>query len=200
MSLFVNSNPGASFEPIPAGVHAAICCTLVDLGTQYNETFKNSSRKVLIGWEIPDETYEYDGEVKPRTITQKYTASLNEKSNLRKDLAAWRGRDFTQDELARFDLRNIVGKACLLNIIHREQNGTVYANIASITPMPRGMAAVELSAAPLVFDLDNATDQDIDLLPKRYAEIIRESEEYKQRKSIQPPVMIPLDDEEDLPF
>ena len=115
MSLTVSESGGKSFPILPEGSYVAICNMLVDLGQQYNETYKNSSRKVLIGWELPEETIEINGELVPRTISQRYTASLNEKSVLRRDLAAWRGRDFTAAELEEFNLRNIVGVACMLH-------------------------------------------------------------------------------------
>lgn len=126
MSLTVNGSSATSIEPIEEGTHLGVCNMLVDLGMQYNETYKKSSRKVLIGWEIQDETIELDDGPHPRQISKRYTASLNEKSTLRSDLAAWRGRDFTPEELAAFDLRNIVGASCLINVIHKESNGKTY--------------------------------------------------------------------------
>ena len=65
-----------------------------------------------------EELIEIGGEMVPRTISPRYTASLNVKSVLRRDLSAWRGRDFTQAELEEFNLRNIVGAPCLLQVIH----------------------------------------------------------------------------------
>ena len=139
MSLTVSENAGREIPILPEGSYVAVCNMLVDLGLQYNKTYGNSSRKVLIGWELPEELIEIGGEPVPRTINQRYTASLNEKSVLRRDLAAWRGRDFTPAELSEFNLRNIVGAPCLLQVIHREYNGRKYANMASIMTLPKGM-------------------------------------------------------------
>ena len=60
MSLTVNGSSATSIEPIEEGTHLGVCNMLIDLGMQYNETYKNSSRKVLVGWEIPDETIELE--------------------------------------------------------------------------------------------------------------------------------------------
>lgn len=186
MSLTVNGSAASNIDPIPEGTHLAVCSMLIDLGMQYSEQYKNSARKVLIGWELPEETIELDDGPHPRTISKRYTASLNERSNLRADLAAWRGRDFTPEELAAFDLRAIVGKSCLINIIHSTREGKTYANIGSVMALPKGMAKGKLDEPPTVFDLD--TDQ-IDLVekfPKWIGDIIKKSSTYQDR--LTPPV------------
>ena len=202
MSLTVNATEGTGIQPIAEGTYLAICNMLVDLGLQFNETYKNSSRKVLIGWEIPDETYEYDGETHRKTLSKRYTASLSERATLRQDLAAWRGRDFTQEELAAFDLRNIVGVSCLINVIHKESNGKTYANISSIMALPKGMKKAALNEPPIIFDLDTDDLSVIDNLPAWIGEIIKKSETYLER-TVKPVEVseIPEDDsEEQLPF
>ena len=202
MSLTVNATEGTGIQPIAEGTYLAICNMLVDLGLQFNETYKNSSRKVLIGWEIPDETYEYDGETHRKTLSKRYTASLSERATLRQDLAAWRGRDFTQEELAAFDLRNIVGVSCLINVIHKESNGKTYANISSIMALPKGMKKATLNEPPIIFDLDTDDLSVIDNLPAWIGDIIKKSETYLARV-VEPVVVeeLPEDDsEEQLPF
>lgn len=190
MSLTVNGSSATSIEPIEEGTHLGVCNMLVDLGMQFNEVYKNSSRKVLIGWEIPDETIELDDGPHPRQISKRYTASLNEKSTLRSDLAAWRGRDFTPEELAAFDLRNIVGASCLINVIHKESNGKTYANIGNIMALPKGMAKGKLSEPAVIFDLDTDPVEDVDKLPKWIGDIIKKSETYQQRIT---PAVAPAD-------
>jgi hypothetical protein len=41
-------------DPVPEGLHEAICYGLYDLGTQRSEEFKKSSPKLLIQWELSD--------------------------------------------------------------------------------------------------------------------------------------------------
>src|SRR5262249_30756803 len=74
-------------------------------------------------------------------VSRVYTLSLNELSILRKDLAAWRSRDFTDDELKGFDLETIIGHACLLNVAHENRNGETYANVTAVMKLPKGMTA-----------------------------------------------------------
>lgn len=181
MSLTVNGSSASSIDPIEKGTHLGVCNMLIDLGMQYNEMYKNSSRKVLIGWEIPGETIELDDGPHPRQISKRYTASLNERSNLRADLAAWRTRDFTPVELAAFDLRNIVGKSCLINVTHTTREGKTYANIGNVMALPNGMKPGALSEAPVIFDLDTDPLEMIDNFPKWIAETIKKSPTYQER-------------------
>lgn len=183
MSLTVNENGGGAGIPILAeGSYAAVCYMLVDIGLQKNERYGNSSRKVIIGWEIADEYVEVDGEKKPRVFSSRYTASLNEKAILRRDLAAWRGRDFTESELKAFDLRSIVGAPCLVQIIHKDAgNGKTYANLASIMRLPKGMPAPQLTLDKIVYDIDESPINDVEKLPEWIANAVKSSESYQQR-------------------
>lgn len=199
MSLTVNGSSATNIDPIPEGTHLGVCNMLIDLGMQYNETYKNTARKVLIGWELPEETIELEDGTHPRMISKRYTASLNESANLRQDLAAWRGRDFTPEELAAFDLRNIIGKSCLLTVIHKESNGKTYANIQSVAALPKGMQKGELTDGSTIFDLDADPIDAVETLPKWIAEVIKKSSTYQDRLNAPQFTELP-DDEDDLPF
>ena len=202
MSLTVNSGSSASYEPISEGTHLAVCSMLIDLGQQFSEKFGTSSRKVLIAWEIPDETIELDDGPVPRTISTRYTASLNERSILRRDLEAWRGKKFTDEELAGFDLRAIVGKSCLLNVTHTKgQNGKTYANVGAIMSLPRGQAPAKLSEPPVVYDIDADPVEDVEKLPNWIAEIIHKSPSYEEKLNAKPTFTVVEDDGDgELPF
>ena len=57
----VNAGSNKQSDPVPAGVHHAVCYAVIDLGTQDpgNPTFR-PSRKVMILWELPYETIATD--------------------------------------------------------------------------------------------------------------------------------------------
>jgi len=200
MSLTVNGSSASNIAPIEEGTHLAVCSMIIDLGQQYSEVYKTSSRKVLIGWEIPDETIELDDGPHPRTLSKTYTASLNENANLRQDLAAWRGRDFTPEELAAFDLRAISGKSCLINVIHKESNGKTYANIQNIMALPKGMKPGKLDEPPVIYDIDSDPIEQVESLPKWIGDRIKKSTSYQEKLNAAP-AMEELDDESgELPF
>lgn len=138
--------------PVSEGVHTGVCIWVIDLGEQYNKMFDNTSRKVMLTWEIPDETIVVEGEEKPRVISKEYTLSLNEKAILRQHLEAWRGKKFTEDELGGFDLANVLGKSCQLQVLHNDKG---YAQIGSIMSLPKGMAQLEPEGETIYFDLED---------------------------------------------
>lgn len=100
MSLKIKKKSGSSVPPMDAGTYPAVCVGIVDLGEQYSATFKKYNDKVLVIWEIPSQTIEIDGEDKPRWLSKDFSASLHEKSNLYQMLVSWRGKAFTEAELA----------------------------------------------------------------------------------------------------
>lgn len=207
MSLTVSANSSTTIiEPVAQGTHLAVCGLLVDLGLQLNKKYNKLQPKVLIGWELPDQTYtDSNGDEKPKMVYNRYTANLNEGSNLRRDLATWRGRDFTPDELDEFKLQNIVGKSCFINVIHNEYNGKVYANVSGIMALPKGVNPGKLSEPALVFDIDDISDAAIAELPNWIGDIVMQSEEYKHMKIAEnqdaAPQLVELDDSDgDLPF
>jgi hypothetical protein len=66
-----------------------------------------------------------------------YTFSWAEKANLRADLQSWRGKPFTQEEMRRFDLKNILGAWCMLNVIEKPgSDNKMYVNVAGVSPVP----------------------------------------------------------------
>jgi hypothetical protein len=142
MSFYVE-NKGGGFDPCPTGIHLANCYRIIDLGTQKIEYMGQSKfqHKVMFAWELHI-TDDNGNQVKmndgrPFSIFKNYTLSWSDKSNLRQDLQSWRGKPFTQEELNRFDLKNVLGAWGMVNVIERQgQNGKTYANVSGITPVP----------------------------------------------------------------
>ena len=82
----------------------------------------------MVSWELLDGTKMADG--RPFSVSQFYTVSLHEKSKLRADLEAWRGRKFTATELDGFDLGTVIGAYCMIQVVHDETGK--YANVQTI--------------------------------------------------------------------
>ena len=133
---------GQDFDPVPQGTHAAVCYMVADIGMQM--TTYGAKHKVVIGFEIPEQIIEYkdkDGNdvKKPMIINNFYTASLSSKAILTGDLEGWRGRAFTPEELAGFDLFNVLGKPCVITVVHNIVGDKTYANIKSVGQVMKGM-------------------------------------------------------------
>ena len=114
------------FEPAPEGLCKAVCVDVVDLGRQ--ETPWGMREKLRIVWELEPQLE--DG--RRYTVYKLYTATLHEKGNLHKDLRSWRGKPFTAEELAGFDLEKIVGACCQVMVQHNEREGVIYANVIAV--------------------------------------------------------------------
>lgn len=173
---------GKDFDPVPQGVHRAICYGVYDLGTQFSAYYGKSAHKVLLQWELPDcrIDIEKDGDTQnlPRAQSKMYTLSLHEKSNLRKDLESWRGRMFTAQELEGFNLEKLLAAHCQLQIIHRKKEDKTYANVSLIIPAANGEKG-EPENPTRFFSLN---DHGMDIpegTPEWIIKIIQESEEYK---------------------
>lgn len=207
MSLVISETKGTNFQPIPDGTYIGVCSMLVDLGAMYSEKYGKTQRKVMIAWELPDETIEVNGKTERRTVSSRYTATLGSQGNLRRDLVAWRGRDFTDEELAGFDLKNILGKSCILTISNsKSADGKTYTNVTGIAKLMKGMQPVELEKEPLCFDLDSATLDDVDALPNWIGDQVKKSVTYQQmleadqQNDVHGAQFTDLDDESELPF
>jgi len=165
MSILVSGKGGKDFDPVPAGVHIARCYAIYDVGTQKTEWQGSEkwARKVVFAWEIPDERMDIEKDGKklnlPRAISKIYTASLGPKANLRKDLVNWRGKDFTPAEIEKFDLKNILGKSCQLQVVHEEKkDGKVFANVSAIMSLPKGMKHEPPENPLKMWSIGDATD------------------------------------------
>lgn len=158
------------FKRAPSGSHIAVCNMVVDCGLHPGSAqFPKPKRKLYIRFEIPAERIEYevDGRKKegPLTIGSFYTASMNSRCILRKHLEGWRGRSFTDEEAAAFDVSAIIGKACMLSVIENDSGGKTYSNIAGIGQIPKGIPAPPLENTPLVY-LEGDPNKVYDKLPK----------------------------------
>lgn len=174
-------NAKSNVDPAPAGNHVARCFSIVDLGTQkreFNGEVKHT-RQVKVTWELPTEKKSFkDGDPeRPYVVSRDYTPSLNPKSRLKQDLESWRGKPFTAEELEGFDLANILDKTCLLNVIHNERG---YAEIASISPIVKGVSVPERHNELVNFDLTNFDMAVFNKLPEFVRKKIQDSPEYKK--------------------
>lgn len=126
---------GGEYENPELGAFSAICYKVIDLGTQdvVWQGSKKRQHKALISWELSQKMK--DG--RPFAISKKYTVSLAENAALRKDLEAWRGKKFSQEELDTFTEKSILSKPCLLTLVSSKDGQ--YVNVGNVTVLPAGM-------------------------------------------------------------
>lgn len=161
MGLKYDSKKSNNMPPMPSGNYVAICTLVADLGLQPGSAkYPDPKYQVYINFEIPSERVQYkdkDGNDKegPRVIGNAFTASMGKKANLRKHLEAWRGAPFTDEEASNFYIGALLGKPCMLNVIHNTSGEKVYANIGSITPIPKGFPAPKAETPLMIYDGDD---------------------------------------------
>jgi len=184
-----------AFKRVPTGVHVARCVSIIDIGTQRVEFAGETKQqhKIQIKWEVLGEdeagvpmTADVNGKEMPLTISKRYTLSLNEKAALRRDLEAWRGKPFSAEELAGFDVSKLLGAYCMLNVVEQDgANGKTYANIQSITPIPRELSKHKPAGvhATYVFDIDQPDMAIFSSMHDKLQETIRASAEWQARGS-----------------
>ena len=153
---------GGGYAQVPSGVHKARCVKNIDLGTQRQEFSGEVSwkRQVMLIWEIPGQD-NMNGE--PMTISKFYTLSLHEKSNLGADLTSWRGRAFTETEKQGFDISNLAGVPCMLNVVEGN-NGK--ARISTIMPLAKGDEMAGQYNETVIFSLNEYQEGNIESFNK----------------------------------
>lgn len=213
MAFIASDTGGGNFKRVPAGVYVGRCYSLVDLGTQTTtgQYGEKQQHKIRIGWELfgEDETGEpltvdVDGRTMPMTISKSYTVSLHEKAGLRKDLAAWRGRDFTDDEARAFDVTKLLGAYCMVNVTTSESNGKTYSNVAGLTPLPGALKHAKPDPVHdnIVFDLDAPDMKVFAGFHEKLQEAIKRAPEWARNANTSPSADAGYDgyDHEDTPF
>ena len=161
------------------GTYMGLCVGIYGIGEQEN-TYKDKTRyveQIIFTFEFPTETIEIDGEQKPRQLSRTFTASVSEKSGLRKFLKSWRGKDFpSEEEMGDFEIFSMLGRSAMFNIV---QNDKGYSNIDSVMPLPKGVPDPSTETALLTFDVDEWDDDAFGDLPEWIQEKIKNSSQYK---------------------
>jgi hypothetical protein len=140
MAIIAESKGSGDFEKLKSGTYQAICIGVYDIGL---ETFvyqgeEKTNHKVVILWEVNERYTKGEFLGKRFLVSKKYTLSLSDKANLRKDLESWQGRTFGETEKT-YDIEKAIGRNCLLNIVLNDKG---YPDIKSITPLMNGMQPI----------------------------------------------------------
>jgi len=174
---------GSPRELLPPGNVQGVCYGVIELG--HREGRFGIKHEACVLFEIPSLRYEdEDGKDMPRGINKFYNITLHPDSILGKDLTSWRGKAFTKEEKAGFDITKLVGANCLLNIAHKQkQDGSMKDEIASITPLMAGMNKLTPDNQVVNYSMsDNGFD--FTGVPDWAVKMIKESEEFKGKDAV----------------
>ena len=90
----LRAEKATSYTPAPAGTFMARCIGFIQLGTQNGEYQGKPGKqrgKIMMVWELPEETcvFEEAKGPKPFTISQVYSLIISEKSTWRNHMEGW---------------------------------------------------------------------------------------------------------------
>lgn len=176
--------------PIVDGEYGAVLFQIIQIG--YQKFSKGGdewySPQIIIGFELPELTYDTkDGPV-TQIKSSTYFLSLNESRNnqigLREIVDGLRnGVAWTEEELEKFDIAQYMGRPCKIAISGVESKGKVYSNITGISAVDQveGARLMLNSKRPQIFvTVDDFSDEmALATLPNWIQDKIRSSREYQ---------------------
>lgn len=184
MAITATNESNSSYTPVAAGLYPARCYSMVHIGTVLGE-FQGEQKlmnKVRVTWELPTEkkVFKEENGEQPYVISKEFTLSMHEKATLRKFLEGWRGKQFTEDEAKSFDVTVLLGKPCMISVIHKtSKNGKTYAEINSVSAVPKGFAVPEQVNPSFEFNYDPFDEAKFNNLPDFLKEKMKASKEYQ---------------------
>lgn len=143
MALVAKGQDDTPRELPKAGLQPGVCCGVFDIGNQIGFEGK-VQHKCILCFELAETIKAGDFEGKRFVISEEFTVSLHEKSNLGKFLEGWRGESFTEEERKGWDVEQVYGWPVMLNVIHKKRtNKPTLAVINSAMPLPDGFTPMK---------------------------------------------------------
>ncbi len=170
----------------PAGTHKACCVGLVQIGTVPVEWAGETKllEKLRLTFELPEELHEFkEGEgKKPVVISQEYTHSMGDKSNLRPVVEGIIGTTLNQAEAEGFDHETLVGMECLLNIKQKKSaKGNDFAYIETATPLMKKMVVPKAINLLKTLTYEKWNQEEFDKLPDFIKDKMKTSSQYIEK-------------------
>jgi hypothetical protein len=135
----------STYKPSPEGLHQAVCCDVwepFDVEDNFNAGQLVTQTRIVWQIDVTDEKWD-----RPVEVSQLYRLSLHEKSKLCQHLEAWRGRKFTAEEKTGFDLEDLLGANCQIQVVHNiKEDGTIYANVQAIVPVGKNATKMSVTS------------------------------------------------------
>ena len=189
----------------PEGTHKARLVGLVQLGTVPVEWAGETKwlEKVRLTFELPEELHKFkeDEPEKPVVISQEYTLSMGEKSNLRPVVEGIINITLQDKEADSFDVETLLGLPCLLSIKHKKSGkGNTFAVIETATPLMKKMVVPEAINPIKKLTYENWSQEEFDKLPTFIQDKMKSSRQYVKKFGVQPELPADEVNESEIPF
>lgn len=178
--------------PLENGIYMAVCVAVADIGDQYSAKFKNIQRKILFAFDIPSETIEVNGEIRPRQLSKRCTFTDSNRGTLIKVVNAWLNSNISERELRDMELYDFAGKPCQIRVSVREDG--VHNDVEDVMALSKGMT-IPTTDTPIIFydiDEDGFSGDKWDALPQWLQDVVKKSEQY-QKNPPDKPLDMPAD-------
>jgi len=205
----VKATSSGNFKPIPLPkptTTVARCYSLIDIGTVdsiFQNKLQGKVHLIFLTWELPKFKAVFNEEKgeQPFVVSEEFRLSTKDNSNLAKLVSAWRNKPFTTEEEKGFDPTVMVGKTCLVQIMHIRKkkfkedtipddkitNENTMLKMQSIMKRPEDMPIAEGINPYFVWDWEaiesgkEAFDKEkYESIPNFIKEKMETSEEYKK--------------------
>ena len=160
-------------------------CYLVVYAGHFKTEYKGKPKitpKLYLSFETPSLTHVFNDEKgeEPFSLTVQLPFSMHKKSGLRKFIESWRGKKYANEEEAEeFEFEKMLGHTGLITIEHSEYNGSNYANINSIVPLPKAMKCADPINTPVFYNIEEPDPTAFARLPEWLRNKIMEAEEHQ---------------------
>jgi hypothetical protein len=142
--IYASAKGGQDFEKIDVEKEHQIVLSLIFGPFKQMSEYKGKKRmqdKVILMFELDQRFTDGDFVGKRMLHSVWFTLSIGEKANMRGFLVSWRGRDFTEEELDRFDITKLVGVNAYAQFLWKSKaDGGKKIAISSIRRIPKGDA------------------------------------------------------------
>ena len=174
--------PTSNQPLIPAGLHRAICYSIIDLGTQktsYEGQDTGWKEQINITFELPEVRGTFkdaDGnEVdKPRVVGKTYTLSFYSEAALAKLYLAWQGKELKSEK----QIPPLLGENCQVMMAHKtNKDGSLKSKMVSITPLSGNMEIMKPENPMVIYEIEQGEPPAH--LPNWMKEEIKKSREFQ---------------------
>lgn len=192
-----NSSPSKYLAP--AGTHIARCYRMIHVGERDYEYQGEPKKKnsLWVYFELPNELNVFNPELgeQPYSVNIEYNHVPYETAKIMKHINSWRGKALSPQEIDDFDVSTLLEQPCMLTIVHNTSaaNGKTYANIASISGMPKGIECPKQVNPSYTFDYNDnfdmiAMDKNI---PQFLQDIMKQTPEWNEKMNEIPNALEP---------
>ena len=201
--------PSTPRELLEEGNYIATVYRIIYIGTVDGEWKGQSisSYKVDITWELNNELkiFKEGDEPKPVVLSKRYTLSMAPKANLRPIVEGIVG-GMSDAEAVNFDIDEILGKSCLLNVTHGvSETGKDFLKVQT-SKLMKGMDAPKPFNPQKILSYQNWDEELFNSLPQFMKDDMVKTPEYKMlmNKGIELPIVNvdtgEVKDYSDIPF